>query len=253
MFQHRNTGIMSGGQSSGYITMSPQDFPSGASRFTETKTAPTLQDRIVTSAILPTEVPSHVVRFADDKSTSTHQGLIVPSAILPLGVHPSRAGNINAYSAQTRLGSNITDDVEMDDVNPLSPADDLPPSRPLTAADEQPHKFLPPTTMTPALSSSLQLRQKVEAALKVQFAELFGWSSDGDTNTEVDRRAILLHHSQEHSEELEILLRWLSMQHVEVSSAWDDGSWEYFKQQTLNGGSGVIIVGYVNSIILCKC
>lgn len=101
---------------------------------------------------------------------------------------------------------------------------------------EQPLNEQPPLSMIKqplAKITCLQMKAKIEQACTLDFTDMF---------KSVDRKAFLLFHPEEHAEELDIIMRWLLMHHVEVGNAWYDGSWDYFKHQILKGGSGVIIV-----------
>jgi hypothetical protein len=42
--------------------------------------------------------------------------------------------------------------------------------------------------------------------------------------------------------ELDLITRWLLMHHVEVSNTWYDGAWSHFRELTIDGRSGVVIV-----------
>jgi hypothetical protein len=90
--------------------------------------------------------------------------------------------------------------------------------------------------------SCSQLKLSIEQALKVDFTDIFEWGEDKNGPIMLDRKALLLFHPEDHSEELEIITRWLLMHHVEVSSVWSAGCWDYFRQQITTGGSGVIVV-----------
>lgn len=58
----------------------------------------------------------------------------------------------------------------------------------------------------------------------------------------LERRAMLLYHPEEHSEEIELITRWLLMHDVQVSNLWYDGAWTQFHQDVSEGKSGIIIV-----------
>ncbi|KAJ4369977.1 hypothetical protein N0V83_005741 [Neocucurbitaria cava] len=105
---------------------------------------------------------------------------------------------------------------------------------PLPLVEETLHEQLPlrMTEQPPAKMSCLQMKAKIEQACTLDFTSMFN---------HVDRKAFLLFHPEEHAEELDLIVRWLLMHHVEVGNAWYDGSWDYFKHQILRGGSGVII------------
>jgi hypothetical protein len=90
--------------------------------------------------------------------------------------------------------------------------------------------------------SCSQLKLSIEQALKVDFTDIFKWGEDQNGPIMMDRKALLLYHPEDHSEELEMITRWLLMHHVEVSSVWSAGCWDYFRQQITTGGSGVIVV-----------
>lgn len=105
--------------------------------------------------------------------------------------------------------------------------------------------YVPPPTPAPkphASPSSLQMKDRLEQALQISFVDLFAWNQDESSAVMLERRAMLLFHPVHHAEEVEIITRWLLMHHVEVSSAWHEGSWVYFRQQITEERSGVILV-----------
>lgn len=128
-------------------------------------------------------------------------------------------------------------DTEMEDVGqPIFDHDVV--MSPQQTSVEQP--LLPLVEQARAKMTCLQLKSKIEEACKLNFIEIFS-SNDGE-KAFVDPRAFLLYHPTEHSEELDLIMRWLLMHHVEVGNVWYDGSWNNFKRQILGGGSGVVIV-----------
>ncbi|CAO2648618.1 Nn.00g078850.m01.CDS01 [Neocucurbitaria sp. VM-36] len=102
---------------------------------------------------------------------------------------------------------------------------------------EQPPRSL--IEQPPAKMTCLQMKAKIEQVCKLDFTDMF--KSNNEDAALLDRRAFLIYHPEEHLEELDLIMRWLLMHHVEVGNAWYDGSWDNFKQQILKGGSGVII------------
>jgi chromo domain-containing protein 1 len=98
------------------------------------------------------------------------------------------------------------------------------------------------SVLRPATTSSSSLKQSIEQTLRITFNDLFEWGDDGVKRMMLDRKAYLLFHPEEHLEQLDVITRWLLMHHVEVSSHWFQGGWEYYKQQIANGGSGIVIV-----------
>jgi hypothetical protein len=95
---------------------------------------------------------------------------------------------------------------------------------------------------TSTTASSLKMKQDIERRLKITFTDLFEWGEDQTGKIMLDRRVCLLFHPEDHVEYLDSITRWLLMHHVEVSSPWFEGCWEYFTQQIDKGGSGIIIV-----------
>lgn len=100
-----------------------------------------------------------------------------------------------------------------------------------------------PAAQPPTRFSCADLKETVEDALKLDFDKMF--VVDLNDKLYLDRLAFLFFHPEEHKEEMELMVRWLLMHHVEVCCFWRNGSWDYFKQKTLNGGSGIIIVGQI--------
>lgn len=98
----------------------------------------------------------------------------------------------------------------------------------------------------PTRVSCAKLKDIIEDVCKINFRTVF--SSFGGREEPLDRRAFLFFHPEYHMEELELLTRWLLMHHVEVGSLWANGSWDHFRDNIREGGSGVIIVSR-NSII----
>ncbi|KAH7392816.1 hypothetical protein BKA66DRAFT_456953 [Pyrenochaeta sp. MPI-SDFR-AT-0127] len=99
----------------------------------------------------------------------------------------------------------------------------------------------PATELPPARAMCFQLNSKIEQTCKLDFTDMFTSSGDDKVKSLTEFRAFLIYHPQEHSEELELITRWLLMHRVKVSNAWYDGSWISFKQQLVDGGSGIII------------
>jgi hypothetical protein len=156
------------------------------------------------------------------------------------GIHPDRLGLMSNLDI---VGTNDTDLV---DTSPLQPTKDSAMRSPPAINERSPVHLVKDELL--AKLPCLQLKHAIEEAVKIEFNNLFGWSSSGNSLTMVNRRAILLYHPEDHSEELEVITRWLLMHHVEVSSAWYNGSWDYFRQQILKGGSGVIMVSLCNVV-----
>lgn len=157
------------------------------------------------------------------------------------GIHPDRLGLLS------NEGMSGAKDTEMADADPLQRTNDCTPHPPPAVTEKSPvHQV---DDRLAADLSCLQLKHTIEETVKIKFDDLFGWSSSGNSVSMVNRRAILLYHPEDHSEELEVITRWLLMHYVEVSSAWYNGSWDYFRQQILKGRSGIILVS--SCCILC--
>ncbi|KAF2710940.1 hypothetical protein K504DRAFT_465972 [Pleomassaria siparia CBS 279.74] len=86
--------------------------------------------------------------------------------------------------------------------------------------------------------SSAQFKEMVETACKLDFTDMFGNDGEGGF---LNGKAFLVYHPGDHAKQMELIARWLLLHDVEVCSFWLDGSWEYFKQDIMGGGSGVII------------
>jgi chromo domain-containing protein 1 len=86
------------------------------------------------------------------------------------------------------------------------------------------------------------MKQLLDQFMKITFTELFEWGEKMTVNHLLDRRACLLFHPFRHLKSLNLITRWLLMHHVEVSSPWYEGFWDYYTQQLDKGESGIIIV-----------
>jgi hypothetical protein len=101
-----------------------------------------------------------------------------------------------------------------------------------------------------AAVSSLQMKQLLDQFMKITFTDLFAWGENESGKIMLDRRACLLFHPVSHLKSLNLITRWLLLHHVEVSSPWYAGFWDYYTQQLCNGGSGIIIVSHCFSDFL---
>jgi chromo domain-containing protein 1 len=79
----------------------------------------------------------------------------------------------------------------------------------------------------------------IGGACRLEFRNVF--CSNSDETMYLDRRAFLLFHPDDHAEELEVIVRWLLMHHVEVYTLHVDGAWDHFQCKISEGGSGVIM------------
>jgi chromo domain-containing protein 1 len=93
----------------------------------------------------------------------------------------------------------------------------------------------------------VQVQAKIELACKLNFKDMFA-SNDGEKDISLlDRKAFLVYHPEQHSEELAVITRWLLMHHVQIGNAHYEGAWEHFQLQIRKEGSGVIIVCYAHN------
>ncbi|XPS67741.1 hypothetical protein M3J09_000040 [Ascochyta lentis] len=98
-----------------------------------------------------------------------------------------------------------------------------------------------PPMQLPTATTSSQLNQQIEQYYNLDMIKMFGSGVTGDYILE--RRAMLLYHPEEHSEDIELITRWLLMHKVEVGNLWYDGAWGHFQQEVVERGrSGIIIV-----------
>jgi len=86
----------------------------------------------------------------------------------------------------------------------------------------------PSKQLSTAISCS-QLDQKIAQIYNLDLNEMF--LVPGGENM-LEHRAMLLYHPEEHSEDLELITRWLLMHNVEVGSLWYDGAWSHFREET---------------------
>jgi chromo domain-containing protein 1 len=109
---------------------------------------------------------------------------------------------------------------------------------------EQPEQIPPPP---PPITNEVkikceQLRTIGGSVCALNFEDMFA-SNDGEKAVNLlENRAFLMYHPDDHFEELEIITRWLLLHHVQVVSTIYPGAWAVFKEQILQGGSGIIIV-----------
>ncbi|KAF1926664.1 uncharacterized protein M421DRAFT_422636 [Didymella exigua CBS 183.55] len=92
----------------------------------------------------------------------------------------------------------------------------------------------------PATITSVQLNAKIEQLYNMNIMDMFN-SGVPDDDTMLEHRAMLLYHPQEHTEDIELVTRWLLMHDVQVSNLWYDGAWTQFHQDMSEGKSGIII------------
>jgi chromo domain-containing protein 1 len=78
----------------------------------------------------------------------------------------------------------------------------------------------------------------IASAYQLDFATMF---CGNDENVSLDRQAFILFHPDDHAEDLELIVRWLLIHHVEVYTLRVDGAWDHFKSRILKGETGVII------------
>ena len=92
-----------------------------------------------------------------------------------------------------------------------------------------------------AASITSQLNGKIERLYNLNLSEMFNSGIPGERSM-LERRAMLLYHPEEHTEEIELITRWLLTHEVEVANLWYDGAWSHFQRGVVNGKTGVIIV-----------
>ncbi|KAJ8108281.1 hypothetical protein OPT61_g8279 [Boeremia exigua] len=85
-----------------------------------------------------------------------------------------------------------------------------------------------------------QLGSKIEKLWHLDIIEMFSSGIPGDTSP-LERQAMLLYHPEEHSEEIDLITRWLLMHSVKVFNLWYDGAWDQFREDVAKHKSGVII------------
>lgn len=88
-----------------------------------------------------------------------------------------------------------------------------------------------PQKQTPSTMTCSELDQKIAQIYDLDAVEMFHPLLPGD-DTMLERRAMLLFHPEEHSEDIELITRWLLMHEVEVANFWYDGAWSHFREET---------------------
>jgi hypothetical protein len=97
-------------------------------------------------------------------------------------------------------------------------------------------------TRPSTVPSLREMSEAIEKALGFSFKDLFSWGDDKNGPIMLDRRAFLLYHPEDHLKELDLITRCLMGHHVEIGSAWFEGSWQAYAQKLLQTGSGVVFV-----------
>lgn len=115
---------------------------------------------------------------------------------------------------------------------------------PLSTVSNGLRTFKAPTAPPRAVPASSGMKLKIERALKTDFLHMFQWSQDERGKNMLDRKAFLLYHPVENQEELELVTRWLWLNHVEVSNARFEGAWEQYAREYVEKkhSSGILVV-----------
>jgi chromo domain-containing protein 1 len=206
-FQHNNTGIVSG---------QPSANPSALTLSVMLSSTNTLAEF---TTVLPRE--------------DLQQNQAVPTPT----VQQKRVLDVNMHDGGLQLSRPWESPPVLLEQSQFSPV----PLSPSVQTNGPPIPPLQPVKL-PATSLCLRLNENIEQALKINFLDLFEWGRDEKGKIMLDRRVLLLYHPVDHAEDLEVITRWLLMHHVEVSSPWFQGCWDYYQQQLDNGGSGIVIV-----------
>jgi chromo domain-containing protein 1 len=104
--------------------------------------------------------------------------------------------------------------------------------------------FKPPKAPPRTVPASSNMKPKIEKALKTDFSHMFQWSQDEGEKNMLDRKAFLLYHPVDNQAELELMTRWLWLNHVEVSNAHFEGAWEQYAREHVKqkSNSGILVV-----------
>jgi chromo domain-containing protein 1 len=92
------------------------------------------------------------------------------------------------------------------------------------------------------VASVPKMSEAMEKALGFNFENLFSWGDDENGPIMLDHRALLLYHPEDHLKELDLITRCLMGHHVNIGSAWFEGSWQAYAEEVLKTGSGVVFV-----------
>jgi chromo domain-containing protein 1 len=93
----------------------------------------------------------------------------------------------------------------------------------------------------PNLMTCLALKASIEQACRLDFTDMFSIDIN-EGEVALAKRAFLVFHPEAHAAEIDLITRWLLMHHVAVSNTWYDGAWNYFREQTMESESGIVIV-----------
>lgn len=98
--------------------------------------------------------------------------------------------------------------------------------------------------------SVAQLRSKIEDLWNLDVVDMFSSGRPGD-DIMLEKHAMMLYSPQDHSQELELITRWLLIHNVKVNSLWQDGSWAKFREDVAKDKSGIIIVRSMDGVACC--
>ncbi|KAI5381014.1 hypothetical protein J4E82_000213 [Alternaria postmessia] len=142
----------------------------------------------------------------------------------------------------------VDDDMDIDDaVQPPTTNEATRTPSPIPSGQPQQFSFQPPPPPPPPpITNEVkikceQLRTAGGSVCTLDFEDIFASNGSEEAVNLLESRVFLMYHPEDHFEELEIITRWLLLHHVQVASTSYQGAWAVFKQQILQGGSGIII------------
>ncbi|OAG19235.1 hypothetical protein CC77DRAFT_1021396 [Alternaria alternata] len=142
----------------------------------------------------------------------------------------------------------VDDDMDIDDaVQPPTTNEATRTPSPIPSGQPQQFSFQPPPPPPPPpITNEVkikceQLRTAGGSVCTLDFEDMFASNGSEEAVNLLESRVFLMYHPEDHFEELEIITRWLLLHHVQVASTSYQGAWAVFKQQILQGGSGIII------------
>lgn len=143
----------------------------------------------------------------------------------------------------------VDDDMDIHDaVQPPTTNEATRTPSPIPSGQPQQFSFQPPPPPPPPpITNEVkikceQLRTAGGSVCTLDFEDMFASNGGEEAVNLLESRVFLMYHPEDHFEELEIITRWLLLHHVQVASTSYQGAWAVFKQQILQGGSGIIIV-----------
>jgi chromo domain-containing protein 1 len=172
-----------------------------------------------------------------------------PKSLAPTGSYyttpASKREDVSTKPPDREYGNNLPAasslDVEMTGTDSLESYMQQPPDLVQQPENSLVSQESPAMDAEPCLMTCLALKTSIEQACRLDFTDMFSINVN-EREVALAKRAFLVFHPEAHAAEIDLITRWLLMHHVAVSNTWYDGAWNYFREQTIESGSGIVIV-----------